>query len=250
MVFYFSATGNSKFVAQKISDNFHCKMKDMSQAIKNDEFKYSCKDEERIFFIFPVYYFGLPDIVENFIQELEISGGTPQICGIVTYGTMPGGVDIAFKRSIDKKGLRVSGFYDIKMVENYLMMFKLPLPEEQIMLLRRSDDRLRDIIDAVNFNYRVSYSSGLTMRLVSKIGHRIYVRGRRTKKFHVGDSCIGCGLCQTICPSSAILMEEGKPVWTKEQCSHCTACINRCPVSAINYGDKTVNRGRYINPNL
>lgn len=250
MVFYFSATGNSKYVAKKISDNFHCEMKDISQAVNNNEFKYSCKDEEKIFFIFPVYFFGLPDIVEQFISKLEISDGIPQICGIATCGSKAGGVDIAFKKLIESRGFSVNGFYDIKMVENYVLMFKMPLPEEQVMILRRSEDRIRDIVDSVNFNYRVSYKSGLLLRAISKIGHKIYENGRKTEKFNVGDSCIGCGLCQTVCPARAIEMEDGKPIWIKSQCSHCTACINRCPVQAINYGTKTAQRGRYVNPNL
>ena len=30
----------------------------------------------------------------------------------------------------------------------------------------------------------------------------------------------------------------------------CNGCINRCPVSAIQYGKKTASRGRYVNPVL
>ena len=35
----------------------------------------------------------------------------------------------------------------------------------------------------------------------------------------------------------------------EEKCSGC-GCINRCPVSAIQYGKRTVDRGRYVNPVL
>ena len=43
------------------------------------------------------------------------------------------------------------------------------------------------------------------------------------------DKCIGCGLCEKICTAKAIQMQEGKPVWVKDHCNICLACIN--PVS-------------------
>ena len=71
-----------------------------------------------------------------------------------------------------------------------------------------------------------------------------------TGKFRVTDNCTGCGLCSTICPAHAIEMKEGRPVWTKKKCLKCCGCINRCPVSAIQYGRRTESRGRYVNPVL
>ena len=45
-------------------------------------------------------------------------------------------------------------------------------------------------------------------------------------------------------------MTDGRPVWTKNKCLKCCGCINRCPVSAIQYGKRTASRGRYVNPVL
>jgi NAD-dependent dihydropyrimidine dehydrogenase PreA subunit len=40
-------------------------------------------------------------------------------------------------------------------------------------------------------------------------------------------------------------MINGRPVWVQKKCQHCTACINRCPAEAIQFGRITENRGRY-----
>ena len=40
---------------------------------------------------------------------------------------------------------------------------------------------------------------------------------------------------------------KGKPRWTKDNCTHCTACINGCPQKALQYGKGTIKRTRYIN---
>ena len=60
----------------------------------------------------------------------------------------------------------------------------------------------------------------------------------------------GAGIGAANCPAQAITLENGRPVWTKKKCLKCCACINRCPVKAIQYGKKTASRGRYVNPVL
>ena len=39
-------------------------------------------------------------------------------------------------------------------------------------------------------------------------------------------------------------MVDNKPEWSKN-CIHCTACINKCPRRAIEYGKKTQCKNRY-----
>ena len=43
----------------------------------------------------------------------------------------------------------------------------------------------------------------------------------------------GCMACVDICPTSAIRMEEGKPVITSDFCIFCFACQKICPETAI-----------------
>ena len=45
--------------------------------------------------------------------------------------------------------------------------------------------------------------------------------------------------------SHLIEIKNGKPVWVHKKCQHCTACINRCPQRAIQFGFGTKKRGRY-----
>lgn len=85
---------------------------------------------------------------------------------------------------------------------------------------------------------------GLKSGVVNQAFYRFYAKA---KKFYAKDTCISCGKCQHVCPLNNIHLENGKPVWGA-QCTHCMACISKCPVEAIEYGKATRNKQRYLCP--
>ena len=69
----------------------------------------------------------------------------------------------------------------------------------------------------------------------------------KDKNFNVNNKCIGCNMCENICPVDNIIMENNKPKWCGK-CTDCMACINICPKEAINIGKSTIKKNRYLNP--
>jgi ferredoxin len=48
------------------------------------------------------------------------------------------------------------------------------------------------------------------------------------------DTCVGCGLCETVCPHGVFAVADGKASLTdRDLCMECGGCAKNCPVQAI-----------------
>lgn len=249
MVFYFSATGNTKYAATKVQEAFGGELIKIDDAVRRKEFNYKAEDGEKVFIVMPTYFFSMPTLVETFLENVNFENEV-EVCGIFTCGGSIGGADRLFRDALKGKNCQVKAVYKVKMVDNYILMFKIPSKDEQVMIMRRAEKEIENIIENIKFNYRVGYESAFPMKAVSKLMNKIYKATNKTKKFTVDDKCVTCGLCNFHCPVAAIKMQNRRPTWSKEECVHCLACIHRCPAQAIEYGNKTQNKGRYVNPIL
>ena len=54
------------------------------------------------------------------------------------------------------------------------------------------------------------------------------------KGFYTSDACVGCGLCEKLCPCKNITMTDKHPTWN-HSCIGCNACVVYCPKKAIMY---------------
>lgn len=73
-IYYFSATGNSLEITRKIAKELRdCEIKSMAAQIPSEPVG---GPGESIGFIFPVFYNGLPRLVKQFVEKLDILPGT------------------------------------------------------------------------------------------------------------------------------------------------------------------------------
>jgi NAD-dependent dihydropyrimidine dehydrogenase PreA subunit len=65
------------------------------------------------------------------------------------------------------------------------------------------------------------------------MGRLKYLKNVTTLKLHV-DRCIGCGLCETVCPHGVFEVRDGKAIITdRDLCMECGACARNCVAEAI-----------------
>lgn len=253
MIFYFSATGNSQYVAQRIAAATDDRLVSLRDTVHKRYYHFDISDEKRLGFVVPTYYYGLPSILSFFLEKLQLTGYSDQYVYVVlTCETTTGDAAGQLSRLLKKKGIHLSAQFAVPMVGNYIPMGKLASGEEVEKKLDAAEEYIDEARRAIRSCGCGDYNrcQGVTPALTTAAAYQLYLRGRSTKSFVVTGDCIGCGLCQSFCPCGAIKLEEGTPTWTKPQCVHCMGCINRCPQRAIRWKKPDEERGRYYNPRV
>ena len=253
MLFYFTGTGNSLYVAQYIAEKQNQKLVSIANCVNEMSFSFMLQDDEIIGFSFPVYFWGMPTIVEEFIRKLSFENYQGQYLFVVfNCGGSIGNIDKIFAKKMKRKGYLLTAPFSVFMPDNYILMMDLLTPEDKIEpLLKNTDKHLLKINDLISKREKGElplHKKGWPW-LASTLAPPYYQRHRSTKPFHATEDCTSCGLCEKICPCKTISMKDGKPFWSKE-CTQCLACLHRCPTRAVQYGKKTYQRGRYLNPNI
>ncbi len=252
MIFYFSGTGNSLYAAKYLSANTHDdELIDIAKAVQEKKYSYFLKPDEACGFVFPVYFGGMPSVVSQFIKKLLLSSDeVPYVYALVTYGGRAGGSLQALQVALEKRYIGLTATFGVKMPDNYVIMYNPSDEKKAAEILELAEQDLQDA--ASNILARNNPGVGhLPVDTYMTAGMQVaYKMMRKTASFTVSNDCIGCGLCEAVCPVQAIELYDYKPVWKKSECVHCVACISRCPEQAIQYGSKTKKRRRYVHPDL
>ncbi|MEG2080004.1 MAG: EFR1 family ferrodoxin [Oscillospiraceae bacterium] len=253
MIFYFSATGNSLYAANYIADENESVIS-IKQAIKEKSYGFSVPNGEKVGFVFPTYFYGIPNIIIDFLNNLKLEfNGSKYIYLVLTCGAITANAAEMFEKQLSKSKNSLSAKYSVKMVDTYVPLFKIDDLQKQNEILLNADKQLRFIKIKIDKKAEGNFegkNKGPLPALVTATAYPLYKNGRKTKKFEVTNDCIGCGLCENICPANAIKIKNNKPVWIKETCTLCLGCLHRCPEKAIQYGEKSKTNGRYVNPRV
>lgn len=245
MIIYFSGTGNSLYVAKKLISEQE-KIVNLSELIQKQEYTIELEKEEKLGFVFPVYFYTLPTIVREFIEKMEIKN-VSYVYSVMTCGGGSGQASAVLNKILQNKGIQLSYFKEVVMPDNSMLFYQIPDLEKAESVLKKADKQLEEIKSDLKARKKIIIKKNTFISDLLGIG---YTLCSKTKKFYANDSCIGCGLCQRNCPEKVIKLVNNRPTWQKETCCKCSACINRCPVQAIQYGKGTIRRNRYVNPHV
>jgi ferredoxin len=242
-IFYNSATGNSLYVSKIIKNEIKdCELISISKALKENKLDIN---EDMIGFIYPIHCGGLPIVVNEFISKLKINKDAYIFAVGVTGG---GGADISFSQinQLLHNKIKISNYCTIKYISNYTRMGKNPTEKRAKDLIKNNESKLLNFIESLKKReHKVKEFRSVIGKLIYRMWKDYYKK--KDKNFNVNDSCIGCNMCEKVCPVDNIIMENNKPKWYGK-CTDCMACINICPKEAINIGKATIKKNRYLNP--
>ena len=244
MILYFSGTGNSNYVAKRIADALGDALVNLNDRIKAGDTSL-VETGERVIIVTPTYAWRIPRIVRDWLLKTELRGAR-LAWFVMTCGSEIGNADRYNRDLCTEKGLACMGTAQIVMPENYIAMFSAPQADEARQIVAKAEPSIDRAIAAIQRNQpfaptRNNLYDRFMSGPVNLIFYKFFVNA---DAFTVSDACISCGQCAKRCPMNNVTLKDGKPVWGKA-CTHCMACICYCPVSAIEYGKKSVGQPRY-----
>ena len=245
VVFYFSGTGNCLKAAKTIANELgNTEIIPMAKS-GNCSLK---KQYDTVGFVYPVYFWGLPKKVAEFVSNLDFGNNKAAYSyAIATYGGSAGNaINQIYELLLNKHNVKLNFTQKLQMFSNYVIMYDMSKDADKIT--EKSDKNLIPIINSIK-NRKNNKVNRFT-KIFGFINKDFVKKVSATDKdYTVDNNCTGCGICGEVCPVKNIEMINNKPRFN-HNCENCVACIQFCPQRAINYKNATQNRGRYTNPEI
>ena len=246
MVLYFSATGNTEFIAKELAKRLDDRCIDLLDRVKQQN--YAPLHSEKPFIICaPVYVCEMPRFLSQYLKKQPFRG-SKEVYFVFTSGGYCGISGILAKWMFRRKKMAYRGHAEFKMPRNYVINEAYPMLEKQEVearirdAYRQLDGVAADILSGRKLTARHVF---LFETVITLPFNPVWCKYKlKAKDFFVKDSCIGCGKCERLCPLNNIVLTDKKPVWG-DHCTHCMACIGNCPVGAIEYGTVTRDKEPY-----
>ena len=240
MLFYFSATGNSQWIALQLASLTGDEVCSITDFIKNKSVPALPTGTARVGFVFPIHSWYVPAPVLQFLSQLASPASAYR------YAICTCGDDVGKGLSRLSRHFPLDAAWSIQMPNTYVPMFKLDPPALAQQKVETAQQQLPRIASAVKRKEHVwEVHEGSWPWCKTYVVYPLFKNFCISiKAFQADDTCISCGRCEQHCPVSAIRLVNGHPTWNNA-CIHCMACLHGCPTHAICYGKGTKGKGQY-----
>lgn len=241
---YFSGTGNTKWVAEEISNQLMMRGHDIDmfsiEEIDVVNLIEKFKESDIIGFLYPGYGCEMPKIYEEYLEKLQT---TKLDKNTKAFSITTAAIYIADGALIPQKFCKEIGAEF--MWGNVVIMpcnfdtpvpgFRIPSDKRIETIKTKAKEKITKIVKKIEANEK-SYDGGDLFNIATgKIQRYGWKKSMANYEIKINKSkCISCYKCVELCPAKNLsISEKGEPVKTNGNCSVCLRCINSCPTFAI-----------------
>lgn len=251
-IYYFTGTGNSLAVARDLCERLgDCRA--VPIASLHEETGPISPAADRVGFVYPVYFSGIPSIVAEIAARFDL-GGARYVFAVCTFGGSGAApslrqLDRVLRAGAGGRGLDAG--FAVRMPGNYIVLYDRQGDEALERTLADASQKVAAIAEAVSRGEQTMPRFSPAGAVINRAYYPRFLAGVHgaDAKFTVDDRCTACGTCVAVCPVGNVRLEAGRPAWL-HRCEQCMACIQHCPVEAIQAGPKTASRRRYRHPGV
>lgn len=162
MVLYFTGTGNSRHIAERIAHALNDTLISLNDRIKSGDIT-PLAVNGRLVLVMPTYAWRIPRIVRDHLLRTELRGARE------TWFVMDCGSEIGnaakYNRALCReKGLVYMGTAQIVMPENFIAMFNAPTVEEARRIVAKAEPFIDRAIAAIRAGHMFSPPRKKTLR--------------------------------------------------------------------------------------
>jgi ferredoxin len=233
IVLFFSATGNSLYVARQLAQG------DDSQALSIPSLVHSGKydvEAEEIGIVMPLYGHMPPNMVREFLAKAHLKAD--YFFTIFTFGMRPGPVVAIWEEEAKQAGYHFDYINVIQMADNWLHHFNMD-DQKKLDATKHIPEQIQAISDdlaerkhwyrpvtAEDWDAHAQFLKGSGIK--TEDGFRM----EASERFLITDRCVRCGICANVCPRNNYRLVNDR-MTTRGTCDYCLACIHNCPQKAI-----------------
>lgn len=264
-IYVFGSTGNSLWIAKEMAEAL--KQRDIAAEARIESIPVLMRQGEwkirgeTVGFVFPCYYGTVPRIVTDFVAGAA-SIDSPYLWAFASGGGTVGTSLSGLNAKLGERGKELSAGAGAAIASNYVngWYYRLiqPAPRQLAARLGKARAAVTELADTIATRGRkLPRENALLAKIPELLTPARYIADTRpwASEFSATDRCVGCGICEAMCPVENIRMEtkEGAAAARPRfgaSCERCMACFQFCPNGALAIRGKRIAKPKYLNPNV
>ena len=256
VLFYFSGTGNSKYIAELFSQKMEGKCYSIEEAI---DFSQLIKSEEVVGFCYPVYGSRVPRNMREFVQKFLADLKGKKLIIFATQWYFSGDGARVLTDLFPKNHVEVIYAEHFNMPNNISNSFWFRQVSEQKMEKKifKAEKKLDTAIQNIKLGRVKQRGFSGFAKCLGELQGKFWqkestsvglvagsMEDKIAKSIQINQDCTSCRICVKVCPVNNLKLEN-KVIEHNNDCIGCYRCVNKCPERAIALISKATPKWQY-----